>query len=106
MVLREYQTTAELGTLYRTRKLGGVSGTEQLQPNIYVDSGTVDIRGSNSTTQPATLAAMALNTENTNISGILTFAAIPSYIAITQNTGTSTEIILSGVSLEDLGAIS
>ena len=109
MTLRSYQRTVELNTLYEIAKLGGVSGAETIEPFIWINSGAVDIRSSSTEADPntLTLADMTLNTENTNLSGHQPFYSFGNYIAIIQNTGTTTEITLSGVEIkQNLGAIS
>ena len=105
MALKSYQTALALDTLYEVRK-AKISADEQRGPNLWINSGTVDVYGSNSATQPGALANMTLSTENTEVSGLVQFTAIPRYIAIVQNTGTTTELVASGVDVVSRGAIS
>lgn len=110
MALEEYQSTLTLDTLYEVKLAPIGKSREQIAPSIWVNSGSVDVYASQSGTQPAALANMTLNTADTAIEGVASFDlqgnTIPRYIAVTQNTGTSTEIVLTGVSLNPLGAIS
>jgi hypothetical protein len=107
MALKNYQQAISLDTLYECRLKGGVSGSEQLKPNLYTDAGTVDVYGSNSATQPTALADMVLNTENTAVAaGITSFSIIPRWIAIVQNTDTTNELMLTGVEATEMGSIS
>jgi len=110
MALKEYQSTLTLGRLYEVKLAPIGESREQVAPSIWVNSGSVDIYVSQSGTQPAALANMTLNDADTDVSGIASFDlqgnTIPRYISVAQNTGTSTEIIISGVSIDDKGAIS
>ena len=107
MALEDYQTTLEASRLYEIKKLAPPNGNgERLNPSIWVND-TSSIYGSNSATQPAALANMTLEEANTDQLGHLVFGSavstIPRYIAIT---GSATEIVASGIEVEDLGAIS
>jgi hypothetical protein len=105
MALREwYQTAIELDKLYKVE--GSGRGAEQISPNIWINSGSVDIYVSQSATEPAALSDMTLNSDDTAVSGTAEFKIIPNYIAVVQNSGISTEIVLSGLSQADKGAIS
>ena len=108
MALEEYQVSIDLDNLYEVKKKGGVSGSEQLNPSIFINVGDVDIYGYNGATEPTSYATMgALQASNTAVGGTIAFDVIPKYIAVKQNTGTTTEIVLSGVEIvADLGAIS
>lgn len=101
MALKQYQTELELDILYEIS--ADSSGTEQLKPNLFIKDGTVDIYGSQSATEPTTIGEMVLNSENTNVSDISGFGFIPRYIFIQQNTGVTTEIVVSGVQVNNLG---
>jgi len=105
MALENYQTELTLGHLYEVKGKVAFSGSEQLSPSIYINSGTLDVYSSNSATQPTAKTEMALNLGDTGISGLNRFQVIPKYIYIEQNAGTSTEIIVSGISVTDRGAI-
>ena len=105
MVLRPYQSSMQLGRLYEVKQYYR-DASEQLQANIWIDDGTVDVRGSNSASQPTASSQMTLNTENTNVVGNLIFGMLPRYLYISQNSGTTSEIVISGVEIVDLGAIS
>lgn len=92
--MKPYQKTIELATVYKTARSANNGGTEQIQPNIEVVGGTVDIYGSQ--TEPVSAPTGMYKTRDGFV-GIDTFDVIPSYIYIAQNTGTTTSIILSGV---------
>ena len=80
----------------------------QLRPNIFIKDGTVNVYHSNSATVPTQTSEMTLASNDTNITGEQTFTrSIPKYIAIIQNTGTTTEIVGSGLNLiSDISSIS
>lgn len=104
MVLKSYQKQINLDTLYEV-SLNGAAASDQLKQNIYVNSGAVDIYTSNSATAPTYLNDMVLDATSSNLSGIVPFLVIPNYIAIVQKSGTSAEIILSGLETKSLGSI-
>lgn len=96
-----FETTLALSRLYRT----GAAGSKA-KARLFINSGTVSVYGSDSATQPASLAAMTLNTENTGVSGIVKFDVVPKYIAIVQESGTTTELVSYGLNAVNLAAIS
>jgi len=75
------------------------------KPYIYINSGTVDVYGSGGLSQPQSLSDLTLEDENTAVDGFDIFDLIPTYIVVKQNTGTSTEIVVSGLKLNDLGEL-
>lgn len=107
MPLEKYQESLSLGRLYRA---GRILNLEYLHPqglpNIGIDSGTINVYGSQSPTQPASISAMTLNAENSGVSGINSFQVVPKWIAFTQASGTTTEIISFGIEVSDEGSIS
>ena len=97
----------ELGHLYKVvQDSSKPQETWMLNPNIYINSGTVNLYGSNTQGKPASIAAMTLNEENTAVGGCLGFGFIPLYLAITQASGTTTEIVFEGADFIDMGVIS
>lgn len=105
MTLKPFQTAIALNKLYRV-SLDYNSASDQIKPSLFVNSGNVNVYGYNGATKPTQLSGMVLPTINQNINTLFTFNMIPSYIAITQNSGTTTELVLSGLEIQDLGAIS
>ena len=105
MALKEYQTTLVAGKLYELKKLGGVGGTELLKPTIWIKDGAIDLRESNSATQPATVANMTLSSANTNITGLKELNYVTRYITLVVNVTSPTEIVVTGMEVNDLGAI-
>ena len=103
MALRNYQTAISLGTLYEI-KLSDKSGLgEGLAPRISVKGGTVSVYFSDSATQPATLSDMNLDKALTKSDF---FNAVPVYMAVVQDGGTVSEVILSSIQIvQNLGAI-
>jgi len=95
--------TIELNKLYMLNIPNPFNNLNIFYPNIYINSGSVNIYASNSVTQPVQLLDMVLSKENTNIDGHDSFFIVPRYIYVTQNSGTSTEIILGGLGITDLG---
>lgn len=104
MALESFQEQLQLNRLYESQ-VGYNSAVDQIKPNLYINSGSVNIYGSNSATQPITISAMALPVINENVSGLFYFEIVPKYIAIIQHTGTTTEIVTSGIESRNLGAI-
>lgn len=97
-------TSLELNKLYRTIGENETEYEGNLMPNLWVNSGSVNLYGSKSATQPTQLADMTLNIEDTNLQGFVPLSAIADYIYLEQNSGTSTEITITGINIKDLGA--
>jgi hypothetical protein len=97
-------TSLELNKLYKATGETQAEYQGNLMPNIWINSGSINLYGSKSATQPTALADMTLNTEDTNLQGFVSLSAVADYIYLEQNSGTSTEIILTGVQVKDLGA--
>lgn len=90
---KDYQTMIALNTLYAISYTG--NGTEQVQPSIeIVGAGTVDIYGSN---EKVGSAPTGMFKTATAFTGIEAFGVVPNYLYIAQNSGTTTDIILSGI---------
>lgn len=110
MALDHNQQTLTLNTLYKVDALSESDIQRDLAASLWVNDGSVDLYGSDSATQPTSLAEMTLNAGDTGIEGKRQILTVCNYIAVVQNTGTTTEIILSGVSRggseSGLGAIS
>jgi len=106
MAIESNQVSVNLNTLYKVDALSKGDIQRNINASVWVNSGSVDIYASDSATAPASLADMTLNTDDTNVAGKNQIVALSNYIAFVQNTGTSTEVILSGVSAVDNGAIS
>ncbi len=103
--MENYKEVLELEKLYEVSKRGNTWGAEQLEPSFWVDAGSVDVFVSNSVTTPTALSEMTLDTDDTDIAGLRQFGVIPTYILVKQNTGVSTEIVVAGLEVEDLGVI-
>jgi len=95
----------QIGRLYELSIPNPFLNLGVYKPYIYINSGSIDIYGSDSNTQPLSLLNMASVASSTDIAGFSDFNIIPRYIAISQNIGSSTEIFISGISCKDLGAI-
>lgn len=103
MALRPNQQALSLSKLYEISQESSYNG---LTARIFINSGTVDIYGSDSATEPISLATMTLNTVNTGVSGIAEFSkSLPRYIAIKQKTGTTTELVVTYLNCDDKGSI-
>lgn len=105
MALRTYETAVQLGRLYEIKKRGGLHGAETITPYVSVNTGSVDIHAVTSATQPTALSEMPLADVDTGVSATREVMTAVRYISFKQNTGTTTEIVLSGIEVEDLGAI-
>lgn len=103
MGLREGQTAITTGKLYECARIF-TSSQDPYIANLFVVGDTVNVYGSNSATKPANLAAMVLQNENTGVTGTLPFFAVPRYIAISG--GTPTEMVITGLAVKEIGAIS
>ena len=103
--MENYKEILALDTLYEVAKRGGSSASEQLEPSFWVSDGSVDVYVSNSLTQPTALSEMTLDTDDVAIGGIRQFGVIPTYILVKQNTGSSTEVVVAGLEVEELGVI-
>ena len=106
MALRDYQTNITLNTIHEIR-LESPSGLgEALKPRITSVGGLVTIYGSEEEPTGVTLATvgtkMALIRDNVAIQA---FEGLPNYICVVQNSGASTELVLSCIQLEDAGTI-
>lgn len=105
MALQRFEKTLELDKLYRV-SASATTANDEFSPSIWINSGSVDIYVSDSATKPTALSEMTLSTSDTNISGKNIIQCLSTYLALVQNTGTSTEIVIGGVDIQDLGAIS
>lgn len=105
MSLDSYKRQITIGNLYKVKRLGGTSGSEQLTPNISAKTGTFDIYSYNGLSQPTDLSDLRVLEGDSNIDGG-TFERIPSYIVILESQATLSEVITSGIEVEDLGSIS
>ena len=105
MALRDYEQSISLDTLYEINKKGGGSGSETLTPYISIKGGTVDIYAITSSIEPIDISDLELAVEDTGVTATKRITTAVRYIAIKQNTGTTSEIILSGIEAQDLGAI-
>ena len=99
------KTIIQLNHLYRIL-LPNTLACINYKPYIYINKGTVDVYGSGCLTQPTQLSDMTLEQENTAVDGFDTFDCIPEYVCVKQNTGESTEIVVAGLKVTDLGELS
>lgn len=106
MALDHNQQTLTLNTLYKVDALSESDIQRDLAASLWVKDGSVNLHGSDSATQPTSLAEMTLNAEDTGLAGKNEVSTVCNYIALTQNSGTTTEVILSGIAGTGLGAIS
>jgi hypothetical protein len=99
--LSRNQQVLKLGTLYLVQE------SCPKNPRLYIGNGElVDIYGSDSQTEPASLASMSNPTSFHNITGIQTFAsgAVPKFIAV-SSTATNVEIIATNMTCYEVGTI-
>jgi len=104
MALDNNQQALQLGRLYKIQSLGDAHISQDISAGLWIDDGEVFIYGSDSANKPASILDMTLEEEKAG--GKSYFEGLTNYIAITQNTGITTEIVLSGVLAVDVGAIS
>lgn len=105
MTGQRFEKTLELNKLYKV-SASATTASDEFNPSIWINSGSIDIYCSDSATKPTTLSVMTLNTSDTAISGKNIIECLGTFLSLKQNTGTSTEIIISGIDIIDLGAIS
>lgn len=105
MTLQRFEKTLSLNKLYRV-SASATTASDEFNPSIWINSGSIDIYCSDSATQPTALSQMTLNASDTAIIGKNIIECLGTYMALKQNTGTSTEIIISGIEAQNLGAIS
>jgi len=100
-------TAIDLDKVYATNRKAGISEIKKYNAiKLWINSGTVDVYGSDSETKPTALSQMTLNTENTAVGGHKAFNAVPAWIAIVQNTGTTTDMTVTGLYISAGVAIS
>lgn len=103
MTLRTYQTPFLLSHLYKIKMFGGGSGLgETISPRITSVGGIVDVYGSEDEPTGLTLANLATKMALMK-SGVAleSFNSLPNYIAVIQKTGTSTELVLTSIQIEE-----
>lgn len=105
MAVKDNQSIILLSNLYEISTIEGNRGLgENLAPRISASGGTFDLYISDKSTPPASLAEMSLDQSNI---GSASFISVPRYLAIVQNAGTITEVVITALAVvEDLGAIS
>ena len=97
MALKDYQVEIELDTLYETVAFGG---SEQLRPTVSVSGGNTSIyMAQEEPTGTPITDDMILNEDTTDLTGIKSFEAIPSFMYFT---GTATKVILSGIRVKEV----
>jgi len=102
-----FQTAISLNKLYKVnRKAVNPGEAEQLRTSLYINSGKVNVYGYNGASEPSSLSDMTLNSENEGVFGTVPFSTIPTYIAVEQNDGTTTELVVSGLDVNEIEDIS
>lgn len=97
MALREYQTEIELDTLYEVRVSG--RGVEQIKPSISIIGGAVDVYVSQ--VEPDTApTGMSIIENGAALGDSAYFHFLPNYLYVSQASGTTTSIVLSGISIK------
>jgi hypothetical protein len=100
MALEDYQTAIVVSKKYHINLKVNSGLGENLKPRITVIGGTVTVYVSEE--EPANLAAMVAVEETV---GMLAFESIPRYLAVVQDGGTVSSVVLTGIDAVDLGAI-
>lgn len=106
MALRDYQANLVLNTIHQIRLKSPSGLGETLAPRITSIGGLVTIYGSEKAPSNATLANIA--TKMALIKDDVSFEkidSVPNYIVAVQKSGTSTELVLTSINLEDDGTI-
>lgn len=106
MALREYQTDLALNTIHQIRMASQSGLGETIAPRITSVGGLITLYGSENEPAGVTLAnvatKMALIKDNLAIES---FTSLPNYIVAVQKSGTSTELVLTSIDLEDAGTV-
>ena len=106
MALRDYQTDIAINTLHEIRLKVASGLGETLSPRITSVGGLVTVYGSEEAPTGLTLAnitdKMALIKDDVAIES---FVSLPNYICLVQKSGTSTELVLTAIALEDVGTV-
>lgn len=106
MALREYQTNLVLNKIHNIRMKSASGLGETISPRITSVGGLVTLYGCENAPTGVTLAnvatKMALIKDNIAIES---FVSLPNYIVAVQKSGTSTELVLTSINLEDAGTI-
>ena len=103
-MLETSKQTIALDTLYEVQSiLSDLDARKEGSRRITPQGGNVNLYHSDSTTQPANLAAMNLAAYDTAFSESRPLDTMTTYIACT---GTATEVYITGFELLELGAIS
>jgi len=96
-----------LNTLYRIDYINSDLALGVFSPSIFINGGIVNLGSSGSLTQPTLQTQMIVSAGDANVSGYCAFSTIlPTYIYITQVSGSTTEIVLDGLQATALGALS
>lgn len=106
MALRPDQQELQLNKLYSiTIPVQYSSKLDFCKPSLWVNTGILNVYSSDSSTIPVNISSMTL--EHDTISGFNHFNGLefPKYIAFTQKSGTSTEIILNIATAQELADI-
>ena len=94
------KTTLALNTLYQFP-------VNPNQADIWFNAGYINIHTSSSETQPTAISQMTVGETDGNLIAN-TYKIMPSvkYMALTQVSGTTTDIVLSGIEIKTIGSIS
>jgi len=98
------KTALQLGHLYQVEGETHANREVYVAPHIYINTGTVNVYGSDSDTRPTSVTDMVM-TNSTAVGGFRVFATVPNYIVITQHSGTTTELLAVGLVVKDLGNV-
>ena len=109
--LKVNETSINLDTLYEV--VGRVNTYNdtlyQKTHGLWINIGSVDMWASSSATEPTAMSnvgGMTLSSDDTELEADVIIEKIPRYFALKQNTGVTTEIILAGIIVEEVKAVS
>ena len=103
--LEQYQWKIYANKLYKVRKLNSLLSNQQVEPNIMINKGKVNIYGLNSSEVPASVSDMICPECNKGIEGFAAFGILPCYLyceadgsyETDDNGNLKIDIILSGI---------
>ena len=99
------KTTITLDMIYKVTESSFFPTYRDFTPNIWVNSGYVDIYVSNSDTTPVSIDDFSISDVKVGAMKEINSKILPDWILFKQNSGTSTEIIVTGLTFEEVTVV-
>ena len=100
------KTIITLDMIYKVTESSFFPTYRDFTPNIWINSGYVDIYVSNSDTIPISIGDFSLSDTKVGAIKEINSKTLPDWILFKQNSGTSTEVIVTGLTLEEVAEVS